>query len=1151
MAKNKNSEYRMAIKIAGEIERSLYQTTDLTRKELKKITREAAFASAQTKGSFATGLKETEPLFEGLEKAGTKAFKAVTSAAVIAGTAIVGIGTMSANAGIEYESAFAGVKKTTEATTQEYAQMRKEILAMTRDIPSSAAKIASVGEAAGQLGIEKENLLAFSKVMIDLGESTNLASTEAASDLAKFANITNMEAVNYDRLGSTIVDLGNNFATTEADIVSMATNMASAGDLAGFTQAQILAMATAMSSVGIEAEAGGSSMSKMIKKIQVAVETNSKSLQDYADVAGKTVEEFKEDFQKDGLSAVAAFISGLNDVERNGRSATVILDEMGLTEVRLSNTLLSLANADGLMLNAVETANRAWDENIALSKEAAQRYETTESKIAIMQNGFTEMGIAMYDQFNGPLREGIDVVTELVHQATADISGSNVIHDMAQDIVDGIPTAIRLLKTTTEVVGDFAEPFLAVGGWLADHPQLLESTIVGVGSALVTYKTAQGISSLVSAFASLGPASLPVLGLTGAAAAITGIAVAVKKSAAEAKKANLAAHFGNITLSMQEMEDVAAYILSNDSFGQLNTVISELGELDGLNQSIDDTVSELNRMNWKISLGMKVEEEEKELYRQKVASYVSDVQAYVEQEQYAISLSVGLLTGEELENSNIVTQLNEFYSGKTAELALLGRQLNDAVTGAFQDGFLDIEKEKTINDLQQQIADIKASLAVGNYEANLDLLGMKYGGGELDAETYQNLLAEISDQGEIAKQQYEEAYIAANQAQRAMLAAGEENGGISQEEYDANMKELKENYLRQMSEIDIKGTDFAVNTVMQQYGAEIGDKTESNYTRIENMIGEKMLPYYENVYDTNTIWEAEKTADSIGIETLSGNDKRAAAELWALTESMYQEALNTASKYTAEGEDIPEELKRTILNAASLGTVSGDYDAFNAAVGVAAYENEGYRERTKEILENGHPLPEQISALILGDKEPIDNAASELYDYTNQQLQEQFDQEMEIQAKINFKLAARSASAQLETALAGHADGGIFDKPHVAWFAEEGPEAAIPIDGSRNAINLWQKTGEMLGVFDRKYNYHELAASFLENFESGNTDNAVNKSDEKIEISPTFEIHVNGENGDTEKFEKAIRDILNGEFKELIEEVLEKRARDKERFSFY
>lgn len=1150
MAKSKNSEYRMAIKIAGEIERSLYQTTDLTRKELKKITRDAAFASAQTKGSFATGLKETEPLFEGLEKAGTKAFKALTSAAAVAGTAVAGIGTMSANVGIEYESAFAGVKKTTEATTQEYAQMRKEILAMTRDIPSSAAEIASVAEAAGQLGIEKENLLAFSKVMIDLGESTNLASTEAASDLAKFANITNMEAANYDRLGSTIVDLGNNFATTEADIVSMATNMASAGDLAGFTQAQILAMATAMSSVGIEAEAGGSSMSKMIKKIQVAVETNSRSLQDYANVAGKTVEEFKEDFQKDGLSAVAAFISGLNDVERNGKSATVILDEMGLTEVRLSNTLLSLANADELMLNAVETANRAWDENIALSKEAAQRYETTESKLAIMQNGFTEMGIAMYDQFNGPLREGIDVVTELVHQATADISGSNVIHDMAQDIVDGIPTAIRLLKTTTEAVGDFAEPFLEVGGWLADHPQLLESTIVGVGSALVTYKTAKGISSLVSAFASLGPASLPVLGLTGAAAAITGITVAVKKSAAEAKKANLAAHFGDISLSMQEMEDVAAYILSNDSFGQLNAAISELGELDGLNQSIDDTVSELNRMNWKISLGMEVEEDEKELYRQKIASYVSDVQAYVEQEQYAISLSVGLLTGEELENSNIVTQLNEFYSGKTAELALLGRQLNDAVTGAFQDGFLDIDKEKTINDLQQQIADIKASLAVGNYEANLDLLGMKYGGGELDAETYQNLLAEISAQGEIAKQQYEEAYIAANQAQRAMLAAGEENGGISQEEYDANMKELKENYLRQMSEIDIKGTDFAVNTAMQQYSNEIGSKVESNNKKIEEWMNSGLETYLAAAGNSGIPLDILSLTGEIGIESLSGYSRSGLEELWSLTEPMYQEALNAASEYTAAGKEIPEDLKDTILNASALGMAVGDYKTLNSVIGVNAYNNDVYQEQMSGFVDAGYIPTEQISSFMLKDKEPIDNFAREAYDYTNQQLQEQFSQEMEIQAKINFKLAARSASVQLATALAGHADGGIFDKPHVAWFAEEGPEAAIPIDGSQNAVNLWQQTGEMLGVFDRKYDYHALAASFLESFESDSTTNTVNNSDEKIVISPTFEIHVNGETGDTEKFEKAIRDVLNGELKDLIEEVLEKRARDKERFSF-
>ena len=698
----KSSEYRMAIKIAGEIEKSLLTSTDLTRKEIRDLAREAAKASSTTKASFSQGLKETEPFFDGLEKAGTKAFQALAAAATVAGTAVVGIGTMAAQAGIEFESAFAGVKKTTEATAQEYAQLKEEILGMTREIPASGAEISEVAEAAGQLGIEKENLLDFTRTMIDLRESTNLASTEAASSLAKFANITNMSADNYGRLGSVVVGLGNNFATTESDIVSMATRIASSGELAGFTEAQILAMATAMSSVGIEAEAGGSSMSKMIKKVQVAVETGSKDLDAYADVAGMSVAKFREAFEKDGLSAVAAFISGLNDTERNGRSATVILDELGLTQVNLSNTLLSLANADDLMYNAVETANKAWEENVALTNEASMRYETTESKLAVMSNGFTEMGIVMYDQFNGPLREGIGLITDLVHEATDEIAGSSVIHDLARDAMDGLPTTVRMIRETASAVADFADPFLAVGGWLADNPGLIEGTVAGLGSALLTYKAAQGLNSLVTAFKALSTASLPILGLTGAVAVISGVTVAVKKSAEEAKKANLDAHFGKISLSMQELEDVAAHILSTDSFGMLNESISELGKLDGISDSIEDAVSELNRMNWKVSLGMELDEGERERYKQNIASYVADVQAYVEQEQYGINLSVGVLTGEDLEDSNIVTQLNEFYSGKSAELARIGQELNQVVTDAFQDGLLDIDERKTIVDLQKQ-----------------------------------------------------------------------------------------------------------------------------------------------------------------------------------------------------------------------------------------------------------------------------------------------------------------------------------------------------------------------------------------------------------------------------------------------------------------
>ena len=128
-------------------------------------------------------------------------------------------------------------------------------------------------EIAGQLGIATESLTEFTETMINLGVATNLSAEEAATNLAKFANIVNMADYgtdgisNWERLGSVVVDLGNNFATTEADIVEMATRLASTGSLVGLTESQIMALATAMSSVGIQAESGGSTMAKLLKKM--------------------------------------------------------------------------------------------------------------------------------------------------------------------------------------------------------------------------------------------------------------------------------------------------------------------------------------------------------------------------------------------------------------------------------------------------------------------------------------------------------------------------------------------------------------------------------------------------------------------------------------------------------------------------------------------------------------------------------------------------------------------------------------------------------------------------------------------------------------------------------------------------------------------
>lgn len=321
---------------------------------------------------------------------------------------LVGVGFLATKAAVDFESAFTGIVKTVNATAPELETLRTGFLNMAKEIPLSTEELYKIGEAAGQLGIKTQNIMGFSKVMADLGATTNLASGEAATQLARFANITQMSQKDFDRLGSTIVALGNNTATTEAEIVAMSMRLAGAGRVVGISNADIMSLAATMSSLGLEAEAGGTAFSRVLIEMNKAVAKGSKELGVYEQVAkrGGLTGSFKDAFKKDAIGSLQSFIEGMKNLSDNGTNVSLVLDAIGLDGIRTADSLLRASGSGKLLNDTLAIGSQAWKDNNALTREAELRYKTAAAQFQIFKNQLKQM-LATFGEVIVPVLIGI------------------------------------------------------------------------------------------------------------------------------------------------------------------------------------------------------------------------------------------------------------------------------------------------------------------------------------------------------------------------------------------------------------------------------------------------------------------------------------------------------------------------------------------------------------------------------------------------------------------------------------------------------------------------------------------------------------------------------------------------------------------------
>lgn len=1074
-----NREYKMAIKIAGEIEKSFPNSMKMTKSELRAIAREAASASGKMGMSFKDGINQTQPMFDKMGRAAKKAFKAVSTTAAMASA---GVGAFAVKTGMDYEAQMSTVRALSQASEKEMMELNQT----AKDLGATTVWTAKQsGEAMEYMAMAGWN----SKQMMDAVPATMDLASASGEDLALVTDIVtdSMTAFSMkaDEAGHFTDVLAAAATSSNTNVGKLGESFKYAAPLAGALKYSIEDTALSlglMANNGIKASQAGTSMrawmtrmAKPTKESSAAMKKLGLSLKDShgnAKPLRKVLDETRVAFEKLG-----------KDDTLKGKYAAMLAGQTGMSGLL---AIVNSADSDYQKLQkSIEDCNGA-------AKEMADiKLDNLEGDVTLFKSALDGAGMEIYDEIKEPLREVVS-------------AGTKFVGDFAKDFKREFPTIRRVVSDTGEAFGKLAEPVMSVGGWLFDHPDVITGTIVGIGSALAAHKVVSGVSGLAKSLTSLGTGGLAVLGITGAVGIVGGISAAIAEADRVAKDASLDKHFGDISLNMEEIQSISKEIVGAKKLERVSELLDSMSKSKGFADELKEANSTIKKMNWKVSAGLELSDTDNADYESSVRQYVSSTQDLIDQQGYEVNIATSLLFEDSPEKMQILKDDNYFFRQMDDDVNELSDQIEEKVSEGVKKGFSPNLQEE-INGLLEELSKFTEAEDKAKAEAKWNVLETEWSGKDLTVDSYKNLKKELQTNVDELKSGAK----AALETQNIKLEKKKNLGYIDDAQYETERKRYEDAYQDALTEADNRGIDFMFNTVMDTYGESFlnGSLTDDDKGAMNDMLEDiqRMGPDHDmenGILATKlALQENSLTNFNDWLETTFGKEDTGRFERWN------EEATVYIQDYFKEKNGKEQEAGEAVKGAAEGTSI--------VEVGVEVSKEVDTTPVANKIKTDFKTQMESGSELRL----PI-NVEWDISHPT-------FSPGMVNNSLIRFP---ENKGTTGKKKVKKHANGGIFSTPHIGMVAEAGyDEAIIPIDGSPNAYNLLGQTAQMLGVnVGQEVSLGSLARQILLLDSASSDSHNQAKSDQPmvIQYSPSITIE-----GDADK--ETVESVLSDEYEKF------------------
>lgn len=371
-----------------------------------------------------------------------------------------------------FDSGMRNVEKTTGLARKEVDALGATLVNMSRSLQTvSTQKLTEYATIAGQLGVKgTRDIENFVEVLAKLETATNISGEEGGTEIARTLTLIDGGVQNVKAFGDEIVNLGNNFAATEKEILSNAETIAQNVGIYRIGRQDVLAFATATKSVGIEAELVGSSFNRTLAGFERMIREG-KTAGTVLETLSGTQAELSTRFKNDAAGVYVDIVRALNDVHKAGGNVNDELDNLGIRAVRDRRVIQSLAtNGFDVLTRAIDTSRDSLGSLDSEFSVQSGKLENQTARVKIAWDNLVlsiENGTGAVGKFSvaatGALATLLDSVTDIITSESwkelfmrlGQLSGSSATRGLA----DAMGTAHRFSSNASgqEQVGLVAE----------------------------------------------------------------------------------------------------------------------------------------------------------------------------------------------------------------------------------------------------------------------------------------------------------------------------------------------------------------------------------------------------------------------------------------------------------------------------------------------------------------------------------------------------------------------------------------------------------------------------------------------------------------------------------------------------------------------